>query len=93
MPQSASCSARKDSAAAKMCIRDRCYTQPNAQVTAMATQGGYTWSYVDEDGNGCLSLIHISRIKMSMRINASPMIRSTIPPKTEKCNVPYGISS
>ena len=29
-----------------------CYTQPNAQVTAMATQGGYTWSYVDEDGNG-----------------------------------------
>ena len=21
-----------------------CYTQPNAQVTAMATQGGYTWS-------------------------------------------------
>lgn len=29
-----------------------CYTQPDAQVTAMATQGGYTWSYVDEDGNG-----------------------------------------
>ena len=29
-----------------------CYTQPNAKVTAMATQGGYTWSYVDEDGNG-----------------------------------------
>ena len=32
-----------------------CYTQPNAQVTAMATQGGYTWSYVDEDGNGHLN--------------------------------------
>lgn len=29
-----------------------CYTQPNAQVTAAATQGGYTWSYVDKDGNG-----------------------------------------
>lgn len=29
-----------------------CYTQPDAKVTAMATQGGYTWSYVDEDGNG-----------------------------------------
>lgn len=29
-----------------------CYTQPNAQVTAAATQGGYTWSYVDSDGNG-----------------------------------------
>ena len=29
-----------------------CYKQPNAQVTAMATQGGYTWSYVDENGNG-----------------------------------------
>ncbi len=28
-----------------------CYTQPNAKVTAMATQGGYTWSYVDGDGN------------------------------------------
>ncbi len=29
-----------------------CYTQPNAKVTAMATQGGYSWSYVDSDGNG-----------------------------------------
>ncbi len=29
-----------------------CYTQPNAQVTTMATQGGYTWSYTDENGNG-----------------------------------------
>ena len=35
-----------------------CYTQTNAQVTAMATQGGYTWSYVDEDGNGQNGFCH-----------------------------------
>ena len=35
-----------------------------------------------------------ARIKMSMRINASPMIRSTIPPKTEKTNLtgPSGVN-
>lgn len=29
-----------------------CYTQPDAQVTAMATRGGYSWSYTDKDGTG-----------------------------------------